>query len=168
MTLPLYYYMFYCHHHPFFRLHGTIVICDNPIVLSILLKNIFISSFTCRPGLHGVGLVCWGRCCSFSWSCWQSTQAWRASQITGITRPMCWQATYRELLLLTGWSVYLACLFLCIKACPHVRLCLTLKLGMRLCFSQAFHISSMFKTSSSDLSLTETPESPLSPHHTLC
>ncbi|KAM4584466.1 phospholipid phosphatase 3-like isoform 1-T1 [Odontesthes bonariensis] len=32
----------------------------------------------------------------------------------------------------------------------------------------AFHISSMFKNSSSDFSLTETPDSPLSPHHTVC
>ncbi|XP_037326866.1 phospholipid phosphatase 3-like isoform X2 [Pungitius pungitius] len=32
----------------------------------------------------------------------------------------------------------------------------------------AFHISSMFKSSCADLSPTETPESPLSPHHTVC
>ncbi|XP_034392770.1 phospholipid phosphatase 3-like isoform X2 [Cyclopterus lumpus] len=32
----------------------------------------------------------------------------------------------------------------------------------------AFHISSMFKSSSTDLSPTETPDSPLSPHHTVC
>uniref|UniRef100_A0A3Q2WU94 Phosphatidic acid phosphatase type 2D n=3 Tax=Haplochromini TaxID=319058 RepID=A0A3Q2WU94_HAPBU len=32
----------------------------------------------------------------------------------------------------------------------------------------AFHISAMFKSSSSDLSPTETPDSPLSPHHTVC
>uniref|UniRef100_A0AAQ4QY48 Phosphatidic acid phosphatase type 2/haloperoxidase domain-containing protein n=1 Tax=Gasterosteus aculeatus aculeatus TaxID=481459 RepID=A0AAQ4QY48_GASAC len=32
----------------------------------------------------------------------------------------------------------------------------------------AFHISPMFKSSSSDLSPTETPDSPLSPHHTVC
>uniref|UniRef100_A0AAQ5WZQ0 Phosphatidic acid phosphatase type 2/haloperoxidase domain-containing protein n=1 Tax=Amphiprion ocellaris TaxID=80972 RepID=A0AAQ5WZQ0_AMPOC len=32
----------------------------------------------------------------------------------------------------------------------------------------AFHISSMFKSSSSDLSSAETPDSPLSPHHTVC
>ncbi|XP_019215303.1 phospholipid phosphatase 3 isoform X2 [Oreochromis niloticus] len=32
----------------------------------------------------------------------------------------------------------------------------------------AFHISAMFKSSSSDLSPTETLDSPLSPHHTVC
>ncbi|XP_067353892.1 phospholipid phosphatase 3-like isoform X2 [Channa argus] len=32
----------------------------------------------------------------------------------------------------------------------------------------AFHISAMFKSSSSDLSPTETLESPLSPHHSVC
>ncbi|XP_047220517.1 phospholipid phosphatase 3-like [Girardinichthys multiradiatus] len=32
----------------------------------------------------------------------------------------------------------------------------------------AFYISPMFKSSSSDLSAAETPDSPLSPHHTVC
>ncbi|GLD46010.1 phospholipid phosphatase 3-like protein, partial [Lates japonicus] len=32
----------------------------------------------------------------------------------------------------------------------------------------AFHISSMFKSSRSDLSPTETLDTPLSPHHTVC
>lgn len=34
--------------------------------------------------------------------------------------------------------------------------------------TQAFYISPMFKSCSSELSAAETPETPLSPHHTLC
>lgn len=46
---------------------------------------------------------------------------------------------------------------------------LTRNIKVHTCFClQAFHISSMFKSSSSDLSPTETLDTPLSPHHTVC
>lgn len=78
-------------------------------------------SFTCRRGWRGVGLGCWGRHCSSSWFCWPSTRAWPASQTTGTTHPTCWQATYKEPSLPTGWWVYIACLFF---LCVHTSLLL--------------------------------------------
>lgn len=48
----------------------------------------------------------------------------------------------------------------CLLRCVRVTMCP--------CVSQAFHISSMFKSSRSELSLNETLDRPLSPHHTVC
>lgn len=69
---------------------------------------------------------------------------------------------------LLGGQYTLPACFLCIFRVHMTVSVKILRLGMCLCVSQAFHISSMFKSSSSDLSPTETLDSPLSPHHTVC